>query len=94
MIEGMMWSPMSWVVAALIYSALSWQRIRDLPWVRWPRRILGTVVLSVLIGWFVLGALNTSKRARQYLRDTKTGEQAEHGATQPVQAMEGPASGR
>ena len=53
-----MWSPVPWVLLLGLYSVLSWRRIRDNPWVRWPRRLLGVFLIIgfVLVAIFVIYA--------------------------------------
>ena len=50
-------TPIPFVIAALVYSALSYNRIRDKHWAKWPRRLI-----AVFLAVFILGLAQAALR--------------------------------
>ena len=86
MISEILWSPIPWVLAALFYSMLSWNRIRDNFWVKWPRRIIGVTAITILVGGFIIGSFATMAKAKRHQREMQAIEEKGNAANQAAQA--------
>lgn len=94
MISEIMWSPIPWVLAAIILSILSSRRLCDRPWAKWSRRIIVITAMTILVGGFVISYFGAKAKARRHQQQANTTGTDGKAMNQPEQATGRSAPGR